>query len=81
MRGVIYSWTRTWHPFEGTQAFGSPFITLSVALPDAGDIRLMGILEGEGEGEPAIGVPVIGHVAEAEVYGRAIPGLRWAVRA
>jgi uncharacterized OB-fold protein len=79
MRGVIYSWTRTWHPFEGTESFGSPFVTLSVALPDAGDIRLMGVLDGEGE--PVIGAPVVGHVAEAEVYGRTIPGLRWAVTA
>lgn len=79
MRGVIYSWTRTWHLFEGTDAFGSPFVTVSVALPQAGDIRLMGVLEGEGE--PAIGAPVGGHVAEADVYGRAIPGLRWAVSA
>jgi uncharacterized OB-fold protein len=79
MRGVIYSWTRTWHPFEGTEAFGSPFVTVSVALPQAGDIRLMGVLEGEGE--PAIGAPVAGHVAEAEVHGRSIPGLRWEVSA
>lgn len=79
MRGVIYSWTRVWHPFEGTEAFGSPFVTLSVALPQAGDLRLMGVLEGEGD--PAIGTSVVGHVAEVEVYGRTIPGLRWAVSA
>lgn len=79
IRGVIYSWTRTWHPFEGTEGFGSPFVTLSVALPEAGDIRLMGVLEGEGE--PAIGAEVVGRVDAAEVYGRTIPGLRWRVAA
>jgi uncharacterized OB-fold protein len=77
MRGEIYSWTRTWHPFEGTEHLGSPFVTLSVALPQAGGVRLMGLLDGEAE--PAIGAIVTGKGAVSHVYGRDIPAIRWQV--
>jgi uncharacterized OB-fold protein len=77
MHGEIYSWTRTWHPFEGTETLGSPFVTLSVALPQAGGVRLMGLLDGDAE--PAIGATVTGHSDVSRVYGRDIPVIRWQV--
>jgi uncharacterized OB-fold protein len=73
--GTIYSWARTWHPFAGAEELGLPYVTVSIALPQAGGVRLMGLLE-PGEGA-AIGVPVTGVVATHRVFDRAIPALRW----
>jgi uncharacterized protein len=76
MRGEIYTWTRTWHPFGGLDALERPFVTLVVALEGGGGARLMGILEGAAEGV-AIGQKVVGRVAETEYDGRAVPAIRW----
>lgn len=74
--GEIFTWTRTWHPFPGTEALGSPFVSLVVGLPGAGGRRLTGLLEGDADGV-AIGARVRGRVAETAIMGRVIPALRW----
>ncbi len=78
MRGAIYSWTRTWHPFAGTEALGHPFTTISVELPQSGSIRLFGLLEA---GDAAIGLPVHGTVKPSHVLGRDVPAIHWSVAA
>lgn len=73
--GVIYSWTRTWHPFGGAEAFDRPYVTISVALPQAGGVRLFGLLE-PGDGAE-IGAEVVGKVRKARAFGRELPVLSW----
>jgi uncharacterized OB-fold protein len=75
-RGEIYSWTRTWHPFGGTEALNLPFVSLVVSLPAAGGVRLTGLLDGDETGL-AIGAAVAGAPSEVAVAGRTVPALRW----
>lgn len=75
MTGSLYSWTRTWHPFAGAEALGLPYVTVSVELPQAGGLRMFGLLE-PGEGA-AIGMAVTGVVATHRVFDRSIPALSW----
>lgn len=76
MEGLIYSWTRTHHPFGGTEGIGVPFVTVVVELPAAGGLRLTGVLEGDTR-DVAIGAPVAGAVGETPFNGMAIPTIRW----
>lgn len=77
MQGVIYSWTRTAHPFAGAEDFERPYVTVSVALPQAGGVRLFGLLE-PGE-DAAIGRLVVGRVRKTRAFGRELPALSWSV--
>lgn len=79
LTGTVFTWTRTWHPFGGTEAFEKPFVTLIVAL-DTVPIRLTGVLEGE-EGGIAIGAPVTGRIGATAFAGSQIPALRWRMTA
>lgn len=78
--GMIYSWTRTWHRFDGVDRFPIPFVSVLVELPDAGNIRLLGRFEEEA-GAPAIGMPVRGAPVSSEVFDRTIPAWCWTTRA
>jgi len=75
-RGTVFSWTRTWHPFDGSEKIGVPYVSLIVELPQCGGRRLLGLLEGDATGL-AIGAPVVARVSETEVWGDRIPSLRW----
>jgi uncharacterized OB-fold protein len=79
MIGRIYSWTRTHHPFGGTEGIGVPFVTVVVELPGAGGIRLTGVLEGD-TAMVAIGAAVAGAVRETLFDGMAIPTIRWRLK-
>lgn len=79
IEGRIYSWASTPHPFEGTQDLGSPYVTLCVELPQAGNIRLFGLLTDNSI--PAIGAQLAGEVRISHVMGRDIPALYWSARA
>lgn len=76
LQGEVYTWTRTWHPFGGTEDIGVPFVSLVVHLPQAGDRRLVGILEGD-EAGLAIGARVTGSVSVTRVWNDDIPAIRW----
>jgi uncharacterized OB-fold protein len=78
LRGRIFSWTRTWHPFSGSEGIGVPYVSLIVELPHAGGRRLIGLLSGDDAGL-AIGAPVQGEVAETAVGEVRIPSLRWRI--
>ena len=77
--GRIFTWTRTWHPFSGTESLGLPFAPVLIELPQAGGIRLLGLLEGKGE--PRIGDRVTGRIDSTKAFDRTIPSLRWAAAA
>ena len=43
-RGTVYSWTRTWHPFSPEMRDVLPYLVVLVELPEAGAVRLAGLL-------------------------------------
>lgn len=75
--GKIFTYTRTHHPFGGTEAFEKPFVTLVVEL-DSVPIRLVGTLEGD-EAALKIGAPVAGVIARTAFGDASIPALRWSL--
>lgn len=64
-RGEIYSWTRTWHPARPSLADAVPYLIVLVALPAAGDVRLLGNLLGPGDQQVRCGDEVIGSFEDA----------------
>ena len=46
-RGVIYSWTRVWHPVHPAVKTACPYIVVVVELPQAGRVRMLGNLLGD----------------------------------
>jgi hypothetical protein len=76
MAGRVYSWTRTHHRFAGTEGLPLPFVTVVVELPQAGGLRLTGLLEGDTEAV-AIGQTVTGSPGETLFEGLNIPTIRW----
>ncbi|HZQ36007.1 MAG TPA: OB-fold domain-containing protein [Dehalococcoidia bacterium] len=74
-RGTVYSWTRTCHPFA-SEDLPPPYVTLLVELPQAGKIRLLGLLD-PAEAKPWIGAAVVGAPGATRIGGRDIPALRW----
>jgi uncharacterized protein len=51
-RGNIYSWVRTHYPFDRIQARAKdvPFVSVLAEIPEAGNVRVMGVLNGSEEG-------------------------------
>ena len=76
MRATVFSWTRTWHRFGGTEAFELPFTNVLAAVDDCG-IRLLGRLEGSDSAAPAIGEPLVGRPGETVVGDDRIPTILW----
>ena len=76
LEGVVYSWTKTWHPFGGTEGIGTPFVTVLAELPQAGNRRLMGLLEGD-EARLGVGAPLSGRVDSTPFGDTQLPSLRW----
>ncbi|ABS62649.1 protein of unknown function DUF35 [Parvibaculum lavamentivorans DS-1] len=57
-KGVIYSWTRVWHPIHPALKDAGPYIIVIVELPHAGGIRMLGNLLGDPHQTVEIGVEV-----------------------
>lgn len=79
MRGRVFSWTRSWHAFGGSEGLGVPYVSLVVELPQAGDRRVLGVLIGDDAGL-AIGAELLGEASATPCDGRSIPSLRWKIR-
>jgi uncharacterized OB-fold protein len=73
--GTVYSWSRSWYPFITELADRTPYVTVLVALPGAGDRRVLGILLGDRPEDIHIGDRVVGEFEQAE--GSEWPLLRW----
>jgi uncharacterized protein len=58
--GVVFSWTRVWHPLRPPLAPIVPYLAVLVELPHAGGIRLIGNLLGPGDQEVHVGDRVRG---------------------
>jgi uncharacterized OB-fold protein len=78
LEGSVYSWTRTAHPFAGTEAFTVPFVSVVVALDDAAGARLLGTIEGA-DADVRIGARVSGRIGEISAGGNSIPALFWSL--
>lgn len=57
-RGVIYSWTRVWHPVHPALRDACPYIVVVVELPQAGNVRMLGNLLGDPRQDVPIGAAV-----------------------
>lgn len=57
-RGVIYSWTRVWHPIHPALKDAGPYLVVVVELPHAGGIRMLGNLLGDPMQDVVIGSDV-----------------------
>ena len=57
-KGVLYSWTRAWHPVHPALREAGPYIIVVVELPHAGGIRMLGNLLGDPLQPVPIGAPV-----------------------
>ena len=74
--GRVYSWIRSHQPFVPAMAAITPYVTLLVELPHAGNRRLFGILFGPEEGLK-IGAPVEGVIQPASELTHHQPVMRW----
>ncbi|QIB65952.1 Zn-ribbon domain-containing OB-fold protein [Kineobactrum salinum] len=54
-KGVLYSWTRVWHPVHPILKDSCPYIVVVVELPHAGGIRMLGNLLGDPQQDVEIG--------------------------
>jgi uncharacterized OB-fold protein len=57
-KGVIYSWTRVWHPVHPALKDACPYIVVVVELPHAGKVRMLGNLLGDPRQPVEIGAAV-----------------------
>jgi uncharacterized OB-fold protein len=57
-RGVVYSWSRVWHPTHPKLGDAVPYVVIAVTLPGADDVRMIGNLVGEPRAAVEIGSPV-----------------------
>jgi uncharacterized OB-fold protein len=57
-RGIIYSWTRVWHPVHPALREACPYVVVVVELPQAGGVRMLGNLLGDPRKEVEIGAAV-----------------------
>lgn len=74
--GTVYSWSRTWHPFVPELADQTPYVTVLVELPHAGNRRVLGLLTDPlGSDEIRIGERVRGVVQTP--HDSPWPVLRW----
>jgi uncharacterized OB-fold protein len=62
--GEVFSWTRTHYAFDHLLADRLPYTVVVGALPNSGNVRLIGLLDGE-SGDVAVGTPVRAEIGAA----------------
>lgn len=75
--GTVHSWTRSHHAFSPEVTDLVPYVTVLVALPAAGDRRLLGLLVDSGIGDRLIGRRVRGEIQPASSATSGWPVLRF----
>ncbi|MCX4092360.1 Zn-ribbon domain-containing OB-fold protein [Nocardia sp. alder85J] len=77
--GVLFSWTRVWHPAREELVTAVPYVVAVVELPAAGGIRLVGnlLLDDPGAGPITVGAVVRGEFADQQVGRRNYTLLQW----
>lgn len=74
--GTVFTWTRTHHPFGGTEGLEKPFVSVVVSIDAAGGKRLMG-LYADAAIDPVIGEKVTAETVTVAFGDRQVPTLRW----
>jgi uncharacterized OB-fold protein len=83
LTGKVFSWTRTWHYFGGTEGLERPFISLLAEIdgtdrPGTGGIRLMGLLEGVAPDAPVpSGARIEGRIGSTAYGDDSLPVILW----
>ncbi|WP_176593684.1 Zn-ribbon domain-containing OB-fold protein [Sphingobium sp. EM0848] len=81
LSGHIFSWTRTWHRFGGTEALPLPYVSLLAEIDGTDGKRLMGLLEGVGEEDRVrIGAPITGRIGSTRFGEEDVPVIIWRLR-
>jgi uncharacterized OB-fold protein len=73
--GIVFSWCRSHYPYQPEIADLLPYTSVLVELPDAGSLRLLGLLDGNAT-EIRIGDRVEARIVQ--FAGAHWPVLRWA---
>ena len=76
MRASVFSWTRTWHRFSGTEFLDLPFTSVLAEIDNCG-VRLLGRLEDPDRIDPRIDEPLLGRPGETVVGKDRIPAIIW----
>lgn len=76
--GVVYSWTRTWYPFDRTRERSEdvPYVVVLAEIPHAGGARVMGVLSGP-EDKLKIGAAVRGRILAPSPKSKGYPSITW----
>jgi uncharacterized protein len=78
--GTVYSWTRTWYPFEHVEERREdlPYATALVEIPDSGGARVLGMVEGD-EAALHCGAGVRGRILPPTEKAKGYPSIVWEV--
>jgi uncharacterized protein len=74
-RGTVYTWTRTWQRFNPEFDGVGPYTTVLVELPEAGNVRILGLLADAVDAD--IGDEVVGVIQQRSELTTGQPVLRW----
>ena len=73
---TVFSWTKVWYSFGGTDGIAAPYITILATLPQAGNRRLFGLYEGD-EAALDFDRPLVGRSDTTRFSNSDIPSIRW----
>ncbi len=78
--GTVYSWTRTWYPFDRTRerADDVPYVVVLVEVDGADGARVLGVLAGD-EAPLKIGARVSGTILPPAEKTKGYPSVVWSV--
>jgi uncharacterized OB-fold protein len=76
MRATVFSWTRTWHRFGGSESLDLPFTSVLAEVDGCG-VRLLGRLDDPHRIDPKIGEPLVGRPGKTIVGDDTIPTIIW----
>jgi len=79
-RGRIFTWTRSWYAFDRVRerAGDVPYVTVLAEIPEAGGVRVLGMLEGP-EADLRIGAQVAGRIAPPSDKTKGYPAIVWSI--
>jgi uncharacterized OB-fold protein len=77
-RGRVFTWTRTHYAFDRVleRKEDVPYVTIVAELPEAGNVRVMGVLKGSETGL-RIGAAVRGTIDPPDEKSKFYPAIRW----
>jgi uncharacterized OB-fold protein len=80
--GIVYSWTRTWYPFDRVRerAADIPFVSILAEVAGTDGARVLGMLAGDDK-HLRIGVPVRGIILPPSEKTKGYPTITWKVEA